>query len=129
MYEERTLGTTERMLHAILAYGWTWIFDRLVNRRVHVRRLTRAISSTNLVNNLTFSRSGPQVVVKDSILATATTEVLTEPCIGSIDDGARFIWARASFVFATASSMFNSAASEAFDVVAIVNSMRICVLR
>ena len=95
-----------------------------------VRQLTRAISLTNSVNNLIFSRSGPQVVVKDLTLAAAATEVSTAPCIGLIDDGAGFMWTSAYFASATASSMFNCAASEAFNVVAaIVNSMSICVLR
>ena len=89
-----------------------------------VRPLTRAIPSTNSVNNSTFSKSGPQVVAKDLIL-----EVLTVPCIGLIDDGASFMLTSASFASATASSMFNRAASEVFDVAAIVNSMTICVLR
>src|SRR6266576_3816592 len=66
-----------------------------------VRPLTRAIPSTSSVNNLTFCRSGPQVVVKELILATTATEVLTAPCIGSIADGASFMWSSASFAPAT----------------------------
>jgi len=80
------------------------------------------------VNNLNFCSSGSQDIVKDLILATTATEVSTAPWIGLIDDGASFMWPSASFASATASSMFNPAASGVFDVAAIVNSMMICVL-
>ena len=69
------------------------------------------------MNNLTVSKSGSQVVVKELILVTTATEVLTVPCIGSVGDGASFMGTSASFASATA-----------FDVTAIVNSMIICVL-
>ena len=91
--------------------------------------LTCAIPSTSSENNLTLSRRGLQVVDKDLIFATTATEVSTAPWIGSNDDGARFMRTSASFPCVTASSMFNPAASEAVDVVVIVNSMIMPVLR